>query len=484
MRLRWQLALTLAALAAAAAIAGSLAAYRSTSHELEARTDAFLTRRLEEITNFNAFIESVDLDDLFDTAELDTLLGAEFASRFGPAVRGQGPFGDDERRFRGDGFPFARPDANTVFLNSDGSQRLSLAAVDLPVSDDERALAATGSGKIVRDVTIDGRRYRVLTAPLQPGNSEAGAVQIARDTTEAHDVLAELVWQLAAITAVVTTAAAAVGWALARRLATPLERLRSAAAGVAETKDFAVRLPETERGEVAELTSSFNSMLTELETSRRQQHQLVQDANHELRTPLATLSANIELLQQFPSDAPEREAILADAARELPELTDLTQQLVSAASVQYDVATRTEMPLDQLVDAAVDQFRARSPREVNVTYENPQTVAVTPNVATRALLNILANADKFAPPSTPIEIDISTREIRIRDHGPGIPDADLPHIFDKFYRADTSRTLPGSGLGLALVKQIVDDHNGTVTAINHPAGGTAITIGFPNPPNP
>ncbi len=451
MRLRWQLALTLATLAAGAATTASLAAYQSTSTQLASETDAFLQERLGEIIEFDSFINGD---------------GPNF-----------GPFGNDNSPgFGGPRFPFVRPDANTTYLNQDGTTRAALATTDIPIAAADRTIAQSATGQETRNVTIDDRHYRVLTAPLANGDPSAGAVQLSRDTTEANNLLTELRWRLTAITITVIATAAALGWAIARRLAKPLEHLRNAAAAVAETKTFDSQLPTDASGEVGEVTTSFNTMLAELDESRRRQHQLVQDANHELRTPLATLSANLELLDRTPPDSPERASILHEARTELSELTNLTEQLTATASIQYNPSARTTTTLEHIANTAIDQFRATSERQVDTDIRDPATITAAPDVLTRAVFNLLTNADKHAPSGTPIQVTIDNATLVVRDHGPGIAADDLPHIFEPFYRAASARTLPGSGLGLALVKQILDDHQATITPTNHPEGGAQFTL--------
>jgi two-component system sensor histidine kinase MprB len=97
-----------------------------------------------------------------------------------------------------------------------------------------------------------------------------------------------------------------------------------------------------------------------------------------------------------------------------------------------------------------------------------------------AIDNLLDNAARHSPKGEVVEISLSREGLRVRDHGPGIDETDLPHIFDRFYRGTTSRSQPGSGLGLAIVRRVIEQHNGTVTATNAPDGGAIFTITLPN----
>jgi two-component system sensor histidine kinase MprB len=109
----------------------------------------------------------------------------------------------------------------------------------------------------------------------------------------------------------------------------------------------------------------------------------------------------------------------------------------------------------------------------------PTTVVGTPASLERAIANLLDNAAKWSPPGAPVEVTLDGGELTVRDHGPGIAEADRPHVFDRFYRSTSARSMPGSGLGLAIVRQVVQAHGGTVTAGNAPGGGAVFQIHFP-----
>jgi two-component system sensor histidine kinase MprB len=102
-----------------------------------------------------------------------------------------------------------------------------------------------------------------------------------------------------------------------------------------------------------------------------------------------------------------------------------------------------------------------------------------PNALERAMSNIVGNADKFAPPDSPVVLEVANGTVTVRDEGPGFDKGDLPHVFERFYRSDAARSQPGSGLGLSIVKQIVDDHGGEVFARNRPTGGAEVGFSIP-----
>jgi two-component system sensor histidine kinase MprB len=221
-------------------------------------------------------------------------------------------------------------------------------------------------------------------------------------------------------------------------------------------------------------------MLAALEESRQQQRRLVHDAGHELRTPLTALRTNIELLaraDELPDE--QRRSLLEDVTFELKELSNLVTEVVDLAT---DAATNDEvmviMRLDELVERMVDRARRRSGREIVAGLE-PAQVEGRRVMLERAVANLIDNAVKWSPTDSPVEVSLSGGRLEVRDHGSGIAGADLPHVFDRFYRAQAARGAPGSGLGLSIVKRIVEEHGGTVFAREAEGGGALVGFDLP-----
>ena len=212
--------------------------------------------------------------------------------------------------------------------------------------------------------------------------------------------------------------------------------------------------------------------------SSDQQKQLVQDASHELRTPLTSLRANAELLQRDSLDEATKQAVLRDIAAEIDELTDLSSELTALASDQRLVEELQPVNLRDACDDIASRAMRRTGRTIEVTSENPATVIVRPTQFDRAIGNLVDNALKFCPTPDQIEINIFGSRVDVVDHGPGISDADKPHVFDRFFRATATRALPGSGLGLAIVQQFADDHGALVSVTDTPGGGATVSIVF------
>lgn len=393
-----------------------------------------------------------------------------------PLALDEVPRGPGDRRFeRVRGLPaFA---SSMQWIRSNGTAVSACEA--LPINEDEIAVAQAGSGTNFRTVVIDDERFRVLTQ----GYDGLGAVQFARSLEITQDTLRSLLVRSLGFGLVGAALAAAFGWLFASRTTAPLERLSAAAERVAETHDLGERIEVTGNDEISTLASSFNSMLSTLDTSRGQQHQLVQDASHELRTPLTSMRTNVELLQRHRDIDPViREQVLSDISSELNELTALTAELVeSATEIPSTVQNLTAVDLREIVTDCVGVGERRHRRPISIAGDEAQSsmVAGDANLLARCITNLINNAVKFSGESADIEVYAEGTAVHVRDRGPGIAEQDLPRIFDRFYRATEARSAPGSGLGLAIVKQIVEGHRGEVHASNRPGGGAEIGFTLP-----
>ena len=223
--------------------------------------------------------------------------------------------------------------------------------------------------------------------------------------------------------------------------------------------------------EIGKLAQSFNDMLGALHESRLQQRQLVADASHELRTPLTSLRTNIEVLARADNmEAGERQELLRDVTFEMHELSKLITELVDLASEQRpDAQSFEDVRLDELAAPLVERASRRSGLRIELDAK-PTLVVGNYGLLERAAGNLIDNACKWSPPDAAIEVRVGDGRFEVRDHGPGIAPEDRPHVFERFYRAESARSKPGSGLGLAMVKQIVDAHGGSVWA-EAPADG-------------
>ena len=215
---------------------------------------------------------------------------------------------------------------------------------------------------------------------------------------------------------------------------------------------------------------------------RERQSRLIADAGHELRTPLTSLTTNVDLLvSDLRSDhlsTTQKGAILTDVRAQLTELTDLVGDLVQ---LSRDDAAGAFRPLDlrDAVTAAVDRVRRRAgDRVLDVELDELHLVG-DPDGLERLVTNLLDNAVKWSPAGSTIRVRLQGNRLRVSDAGPGIPEADLPYVFDRFFRGETARKTHGTGLGLSIVAKTVEDHGGTVTAGRSSEGGAEFTVQLP-----
>ena len=458
MSLRARLALLFGLLTAAGIAVVALLVFQSADTELASETDDFLEQRA---------------DDVID--------GRREPSR--DRGRREPPPADEVRPDLA-----ADPDAIVQTIDTTGEVTASsTAAVVLPITETDIAIAQALDGKdddgpgpkdndLFRNVTVDGVDYRLYTEAIPGG----GAVQVARSVEEASRVLSSLRNRVVAIGLVMSALAAAVGFLVARQTTRPLRRLAATASTVADTHDLTTPIEVDRTDEVGALARSFKEMLDALAASREQQHRLVHDAGHELRTPLTSLRANVALLERADRLDPEdRAEVLASVKAELGELNELFSELIELATDNQHADPFVRLELGAVADRAVDRLRRRTDRPVTV-HADTSIVQGDASLLERAVANLLGNAHKFSPPGTPIEVVVDQGRVAVRDHGPGIDPADRERVFDRFHRADATRSMPGSGLGLAIVDQIVRTHGGTVWATDS-ASTPGAEVGFALP---
>jgi two-component system sensor histidine kinase MprB len=347
----------------------------------------------------------------------------------------------------------------------------------LPVDDRDRAVARGEREEALTDRDVDGDHLRVLTVAVQGGE----AVQVARPLGEVDSVLRSLTAIFATFTLVGIALASGLGAVVTRSALTPVRRFTERTESIAGARDPSRRLPVGEEDdELARLARTFNSTLDQLERSVTAQRQLVADASHELRTPLASLRTNIELLQsgrELPDQ--DRRELMEDVREEIDELTRLVADVVELARRGESTADFDDVRLDELVRVAVDRARRRAPATKFAADLAPVVVRGAADRLDRAVTNLLDNAAKWGGEAT-VDVRLTPAgELTVRDRGPGFKPEDLPHVFDRFYRAREARGMRGSGLGLAIVRQTAESHGGSVSARNAPGGGALMRLTLP-----
>jgi two-component system sensor histidine kinase MprB len=369
-----------------------------------------------------------------------------------------------------------------VFGNSAGS-------VKVTSQDAKVAESSDGSAYFRNGEDTDGKAVRTLTAPLADGV----ALLVALPLEDTQDTLNELALLLLLVSGIGVLGAGAAGLAVARAGLRPVDKLTEAVEHVARTEDLNVRIPveDDSEDEIARLSRSFNSMTSSLASSRDLQQQLIADAGHELRTPLTSLRTNIELLSRSeetgrPIPEADRKALLASVKAQMTELAALIGDLqeLSRPDTGQHAGKAQILAWQDVVESALRRARLRGP-ELTITADvQPWYVRAEPSALERAMVNILDNAVKFSPVGGTVDVRLADGVLTVRDHGPGIPAEELPHVFDRFWRSPSARALPGSGLGLSIVARTVQQAGGEVTLTPAEGGGTTVTVRLPGAPVP
>ncbi|HEY0519503.1 MAG TPA: HAMP domain-containing sensor histidine kinase, partial [Ilumatobacteraceae bacterium] len=359
-----------------------------------------------------------------------------------------------------------------VIVGNDGGTLLPIDAADT-------AAAISGSGTRLRDAVIEGVSYRIATV----GQSGGYAVQVGRPIDDVDRTLNGLTIGFGVLALAGIAVAAVLGRLVARRALGPVSRLGAAARTVAETQDPTLPVPESGGAELEQLGQSINSMLRSLTELREHERRLIDDAAHELRTPLTSLRTNIELLSTGRAlSAEDSDELMLDLREQMEEFSDLVGDLDALA--RRDEAAPSDEQRTVHLGNVVNNVARRAQRRagavtINVHEDNAGCVIGDPAMIERAVMNVLDNAVKWSPPAGTVDVDISGTTITVADRGPGISPDDVSHVFDRFWRAPASRSMPGSGLGLSIVRQVVDDHHGHVAIEHNPGGGTQVRITLP-----
>ncbi|ADB35874.1 histidine kinase [Kribbella flavida DSM 17836] len=374
-----------------------------------------------------------------------------------------------------------------------------------PMGPTELAIAQSQSNEAsVRTVgTRNGAHFRVISVPAEfcpimhpcQQDREArlpAALVVAQSLDPIDRTLHNLGIVLWAFGLVGVIGAALAGNAIAQSGLRPLVRLTGAAEHVARTEELRP-IPVSGSDEISRLALAFNAMLQALARSQDRQRRLVGDAGHELRTPLTSVRTNLDLLAQADQRGglrPEdRQQLLDDVRAQMDELTTLIGDLTELARDTPQVRDAELIELSNVVEDAVIKVRRRAPGLEWDVQLDPFPVWGDERLLGRAVTNLLDNAAKYSTPDEPAGEDQPPARVTVRlrdgvltvtDSGPGIAEADLPHVFDRFYRSSEARSRPGSGLGLAIVKHAAEQHGGMIYARNAPGGGAQFTLWLPH----
>jgi two-component system sensor histidine kinase MprB len=379
---------------------------------------------------------------------------------------------------------FSQPPATSLtFVRADGTSCVVLTSTEVePEAGDLDLVGAPGAARLWRDgVDVKGQRVRVEVVPSLGGD---GVYLKSQPYKPIDDSLSSLAWLLGVVSLLGIGGAATAGLLVSRTALRPVDQLTEAVEHVARTEDLTIRMPVSGDDEIARLSESFNAMTAALQSSREEQKRLVDDAGHELRTPLTSLRTTIDLLirsEESGRALPEgkRTELLTGARTQMRELTVLIGDLLELSRPEQAApAAARSVALHEVVENAVERVRPRgAAREVPVTISakvEPWYTRGDAAALERAVVNLLDNAVKFTPPGTEVDVRLSRGELTVRDHGPGVPPEELPHVFERFWRSPSARAMPGSGLGLAIAARAVREAGGSVTLEAAPDGVGAV----------
>jgi signal transduction histidine kinase len=366
------------------------------------------------------------------------------------------------------------------------------------------ALAAARRGQsMARVVEPATNSMHVYSVPLGRGGRVVGVIVVARELAADERLFERLRLVLAVIGGLALPTAALIGWLLAERALAPIAEFAQAAEAIGRARDFSRRvIHRGPQDEVGHLAVTVNGMLAALEAAHRDlataharleqalaaQQRFVADASHELRTPLTIIRANADILQwAAASDSADRARALADLASEAERMSGLVDRLLTLA--RADAGQRLALcpvPLQPLLEEAYRQARLLATgQEVVLEAAEDVTIPANRDALKQLVLILIENALKYTSPSGQVRLvlhrDGDEAHLTVADTGMGIAPADLPRIFERFYRADDARGSSGSGLGLAIAQWIAAQHQARIVVTSTPGQGSTFTVILPTP---
>jgi signal transduction histidine kinase len=400
--------------------------------------------------------------------------------------------------------PRSSVDIFTMVLSADGTPLQYNGQIDgQPIRIPAETLAtARREGTAAASIPVAGGQpdeaVRVQVRPWsRPDLGLSGFVVAGQTSRKVSQDRAGLV-VLFSVSGLITFVAAAVAvWVATGRALRPLRRMARLADEVGQSEDLGQRLPDQSKQDaVGQLSKSFNAMMDRLQeaygrvaTALAAQQRFTADASHELRTPLTTIRNNAEFLMQHP-DAHEADRVeaLRDIAGESVRMSRLIENLLTLARADGGLRLRREpVDLATIAESVCRQASALHPtRRIGFAATPARSVAGDTDLLTQLLWVLLDNAVKFTAEDGQIWVAVTQRgttvQLTVADNGVGLPPGSEQRIFDRFYRADPSRSGSGAGLGLAIAQWIAREHGGTVVAANNDRGGATFSVDLPAAP--
>jgi heavy metal sensor kinase len=329
---------------------------------------------------------------------------------------------------------------------------------------------------------------RILTMPVIEQGQVIDLVQVAASLEPVETARSRFLFILLGLTPLALLVAGVGGWFLARRALVPVDAMVDAARRI-EAEDLSRRIDTTDtRDELGRLAAVLNDMLARLEQSFAAVSQFSADAAHELRTPLTVLKGEIEVALRSSPGAEEYRRVLTSCLEEVDRLSALVEDLLFLARSEGGRVAVMQAPVNlaEIVTEVAPALQALADAAgVTLSIQPRDSAWVRGNTSMlfRVIFNLGENAIKYTPAGERVSIALNQSGdevvLEVRDTGPGISAADLPHIFDRFYRADRARGRGGVGLGLALARSIVSLHGGTIVVESAPGAGACFRVVLP-----
>ncbi len=379
----------------------------------------------------------------------------------------------------GVGVQLTRNDGEVAFEDL-GMEELSLEPLDMELRT-----------ALYRTVTIGNGNYRVLTYPLllQPEDEVIGFLQLASSLEASQQALQNLLVLMVVGGVIAVVVAGIVGWSTAGTALRPLDKVTETALHITRADDLSRRIPQSgpPRDEVGRLTLAFNETLERLETLFETQRRFLADVSHELRTPLTTIRGNVDLISRMDElDSESLDAIRAEVDRMTRMVNDLLL-LAKAETGRLPLALE-EIELDTLMLEVYKQgnMLAGDGVKIEIGREDQVHVIGDRDRLRQVILNLVANALTHTPSGGTVTLALACVEdwarLTVTDTGSGIPNDELPHIFERFYRIDRSRQRSdtgGAGLGLSIAYWITRSHNGRIEVASEQGKGTTFSVWLP-----
>lgn len=342
---------------------------------------------------------------------------------------------------------------------------------------------------VYRETMVNGFHLRVVTVPLQLGDHRIAILQVATSLTLVDSARMNLINVLFASAMIAVGLAALGSWLVLGRSLAPLGTVTETAQAINRADDLSRRIPYNgpANDEIGSLIESFNQTLERLENLFTSQQRFLADVSHELRTPLTVIKGNVDLMRRMKQLDEESLTSIDQEAGRLTRLVGGLILLIQAESGKLALNLKP-VELDTLILEVFHEMRILAGTNVRLKLADIDQVQVNGDRdrLKQVLVNLVANAIQYTPQGGEVFMSLAIigeqARIIVRDTGPGIPSADLPYIFERFYRAEKSRTrtrTSGFGLGLSIVQWIVENHGGTIKVESKEGQGTTFAIWLP-----